>query len=247
MRFALLLPLLAGLLVAVACQPRDAIITQDIVVSIPWPDHEEANYVLLDRKGEERLGSGTVTADLEGDHYELGLHYKGAGDTAGDTDDTTLLVDATTLKPVSLERRLVHEGETAGIDATYDDVEGVVNITEIQDDGDERLVPLRLKSHHYDNDSSLFLWRTIDLQEDYVAHYRTVITGNRTQVVVTLAVKRNEEITVPAGTFDTWRVEIHAGDVRQIAWVADTPQRQLVQYDNSRQLFQLESISDEAP
>ncbi len=74
-----------------------------------------------------------------------------------------------------------------------------------------------------------------------------MITGNRTQLTVTLAVKRKEQVTVPAGTFDTWRVEIHAGDVHQVAWIADTSQHPLVQYDNSRQLFQLKSITPATP
>jgi hypothetical protein len=247
MRFVLLLPILAGLALAIACAPQDAIITQDIATTIPWPAHEQSQYVLLDRKGETELGTGVLTADLKGSQYELGLHYDGVGDHAGETDDTTMLVNATTLKPVSLDRSLVQNNKSTGIKATYDDVQSVVNITEINDKGNGRLVPLRVKEHHYDNDSSLFLWRTIDFQEGYVANYRTVITGNRTQVTVTLAVKEKVQITVPAGTFDTWRVEIHAGDVHQVAWIADTPQRPLVQYDNSRQLFQLKSITAPAP
>lgn len=244
MRSVLLLPLLAGLALAFACAPRDAIITQDIVTTIPWPAHEEAQYVLLDRKGEEELGTGTLTADLKGSQYEFGLHFDGTGDKAGNSDDTTLLVNSTTLKPVSLDYVKVADDDRFHIKAVYDDVQSVVNITEINNKGDERLVPLRVKEHHYDNDSSLFLWRTIDFQEGYVAHYRTVITGNRTQLTVTLAVKRKEQVTVPAGTFDTWRVEIHAGDVHQVAWIADTSQHPLVQYDNSRgQLFKLKSIT----
>lgn len=243
MRFTLFATLLAGLMLAIACAPREELITQDIVTTIPWPDNEEAHYTLFDRTGEEQLGSGILSAERQGDRYTLELRYAGEGDTASDTDDATLLVNAQTLKPISLERQLVQDDEQAGLRAEYDDVEGVVNITEVKDNGDERLVPLRVKEHHYDNDSSLFLWRTIDFQEGYVAHYRTVITGNRTQIVVTLAVKRKEQITVPAGTFETWRVEIHAGDVHQVAWVADTPQRPLVQYDNSRQLFRLASIT----
>jgi hypothetical protein len=245
MRFALLLPAFTALALAFACAPRDAIVTQDIVVTIPWPDHEESQYVLLDRKGEKELGAGMLTADLKDGQYELRLHFDGSGDKAGNSDDTTLLVNSTTLKPVSLDYVKVADSDRFHIKAAYDDAEGVVNITEIKDNGDERLVPLRLKEHHYDNDSSLFLWRTIDFKENYVAHYRTVITGNRTQLTVTLAVKRKEQITVPAGTFDTWRVEIHAGDIHQVAWIADTPQRAIVQYDNSQLLFQLKSITDQ--
>src|SRR3990172_7833419 len=159
MRFALLAPLLASLLLALACAPEEDVITQDIVSTIPWPDQERAEYVLLDREGEEELGRGVLTVERKDGRFELGLHYVGAGETEGDTDDTTVLVDAATLKPVSLARTLVSEGERLAVEAEYDAVEGVVNITEISEDGRERLVPLRLKENYYDNDSSLFLWR----------------------------------------------------------------------------------------
>src|SRR3990170_3114750 len=66
MRFALLAPLLAGLLLALACAPEEDVITQDIVSTIPWPDQERAEYILLDRDGEEEVGRGVLTGTRRG-------------------------------------------------------------------------------------------------------------------------------------------------------------------------------------
>jgi hypothetical protein len=245
MRRAFFVALLACVALTFACSVREEVVTKDVVTTIPWADGEEVRYTIFDEDGEEEKLHGVLTAILQDGEYELSLAFDGTGETAGDSDDTTVLVDATTLKPVQMERTIVREGETNAVRAEYDAAEDVVNITEIDADGDERLVPLRPGDNYYDNETSLYLWRTIDLREDYAAQYRAIIAGNRTETVVTLAVKEQEEIAVPAGTFNAWRVEVNAGDRRQVVWIADTPQRPVVQYDNSQgQLFKLTSISE---
>ena len=67
--------------------------------------------------------------------------------------------------------------------------------------------------------------------------------GGESQVV-SLLVDRQEEITVPAGTFTTWRVMMRTDDVQQVIWFAVTPDHVMVQYDNSLgQLIQLTETS----
>jgi hypothetical protein len=241
MRAGLLLSALLGfVLLANACLEEEPVETQDIVSTIPWPDQERAEYIVVTRDGEERLGGYSLEVSRQDDTFELSLQFEGRlGDREG-TDAAVVLVDAETLKPRSVHREEMANEEEQRIDAEYDPAAEVVNITE---DG-ERLVPLRLDyEHYYDNDSSLFIWRTIAFAEEYRADYHTVITGSRDAQLVHLFVRRKETITVPAGTFETWRLEISAGRVRQVAWYADTPERPLVQYDNTIQLFQLERVS----
>ena len=60
---------------------------------------------------------------------------------------------------------------------------------------------------------------------------------------VVLKVKKTEEITVAAGTFEAWRLEIRSGGRTQKAWYANDEQRTLVRYDNGDLVFELESIS----
>jgi hypothetical protein len=57
-----------------------------------------------------------------------------------------------------------------------------------------------------------------------------------------LKVKAIEEVTVPAGTFRAWRLEIRSGGRTQKAWYADDARRTLVRYDNGDLVFELESI-----
>jgi len=101
---------------------------------------------------------------------------------------------------------------------------------------------MSVPEHSYDNDSSLWLWRTIDFKEDYESAYITLITNRRSRQTVVLAVTGKESVTVPAGTFDAWRLEVRTANARQVAWIADTPRRTLLKYDNDRDLiFELTS------
>lgn len=240
MRLLLLLtPLLAALALAGCGYGGEDVETMDIVATIPWGDHEEADYVLLDRDGEDEIGRGTLTVDRnDNGQFELQINF--AGDEG--TDAASVLVDATTLKPEFVTRERVLEDEESLTEGEYtvnEDGDAVLEIRTVED-GEERTVPLRLdEEHSYDNESSLFLWRTVPFAEEYEASYHSVLAVARSIQTVTMRVRRQEEITVPAGTFQTWRVEITTSDRRQEAWFSTDPSHVLVQYDNSFQVFQL--------
>ena len=234
---ALLLPaLLAGL--ACGLQPKKAPPTADLAITIPWPDREQAHYQLLDRKSKKEMGVGTLSVTKQGDQYELTQKFEGE---EGSSDESTVTVDAQTLKPLTFHRKLVLPNQTEEVKGDYDAVQGVANITEVKGE-DDRPVPLRLGKNYYDNDTSLFLWRAIPFAEGYTAAYFTVLTGSGTQAIVEIEITGKEEVTVPAGTFQAWKMEVRSSGVKQFAWFADTPQHPLVQYNNSIQLFQLTAL-----
>jgi hypothetical protein len=226
---------LGALALAAACAYADQIETQDVVSVVPWPDQERAEYRILDRKTEEQTLEGALFVERDGDRYTLNLSFSGEPGT----DESTVVVDATTLKPISV-RREQHADEVRIVDGEYDATEGVLQITD-RSGGDERAVPLRLKDHYYDNESSLFIWRTLPFADEYVASYYTVLASQNTQLVVTLHARGKEEVTVPAGTFQCWKLEVETDNRLQVVWIADTPERPVVRYDNSRQIFELTS------
>ncbi len=235
----LVVALQATLLLTAACLQEEEVEPQDIVDTIPWQDEERAEYVLLKGDDEEERGRAVLSVTRQGGQFELRLLFEGQGDT----DEAVVLVDATTLKPASVRREISVEGKTTV--GEYKPEEEIVEITEIDEGGDERTVPLRLPEHYYDNESSFFLWRTVPLEEGYKASYNAVLVNQRGSALATLRVVGVEEVTVPAGTFQAWRVEIEAGSGKPVAWYADTPERPLVQVENDDidLLIQLTSIN----
>ena len=219
-----------------ACAQED----QDIVESIPWSDGERAEYVLLDRDTQEECGTGTLTVERQGDRFQLTLHFE----DGTNSDTSTVIVDDETLQPLSVRRERQIEDEVEAVEGEYDREEQTIRVVEFIGDDDPRTVPRRLDEDvFYDNESSIFIWRTIKFEEGYVVTYNTVLVNQGGALrEVTLRVIGKEEVEVPAGTFDAWRVNISTEGLNQVAFFADTPEHQMVFYDNSVQLFELVSF-----
>jgi hypothetical protein len=224
--------------------------TVDPVAQIPFAAGEELTYRLLDADGEP-IGHGVLSVEaIEGDGGTLrlvqrytGVEPEDGGPTPADT--STVTVDATTLRPRSMERVIEGpdgvrryagaysiEGEEARLVATASD-----------EDGDEDAHELELRDHAFENESSLWLWRTLAFAEEYEARYTSVNVVEASQQTAELRMTGQQTITVPAGTFDTWRLQIRNGRATRVAWINVEPPHEIVQWDNGTLLFQLERTS----
>ena len=240
----LALSLVAILLAACTLAEEEPLPAQDVVDSIPWKVGEETSYTILD--GDKVLGTGVLRIDQEDGHLRLSQHYQNP-----DFDDhSSVLVDAQTLKPIEGERVITGEDGVLRIEVHYSS--GIAEIERIAtEEGkaeERRIDRLDVPEHAYDTGASLFLWRTIPMQVDYRAAYRsmaTAVVGKSQENRVTLRVLREETVEVPAGTFEAWRVEIRApGGVRQTAWYSTDSARHLLKYDDGQYTFVLESVKE---
>ena len=246
-RPGLLLALGLSSLLLAACTLADEepLPTQDIVGSIPWKVGEETSYTILDND-DKVLGTGALRIDQEDGQLRLSQHYENP-----DFDDrSSVLVDPQTLKPIEGERVITGEDGVLRIEVHYSsDVAEIERIaTEEGKEEERRIDRLDVPEHAYDAGASLFLWRTIPMQVDYRAAYRsmaTAVLGKSQENRVTLRVLRQETVEVPAGTFEAWRVEIRApGGVKQTAWYSADSARRLLKYDNGQNTFVLESVKE---
>ena len=245
--------LLGPLAVAVSCAGGSpAVGTSDIVAQIPFADGERLVYALYDNAGEV-VARGTLTTRREGDGLTLEQAYEEVGTPEGvePTSDTiTVAVYPGTMKPLSgfrLVMRRDRDGAVSAEEHEWRYVPGeerdVVVATRRRDDETEQW-ELRLREHHYDNESSLWLWRTIELAEDYEARYVSVNHFERSQQTVSLRVVDRQTIEVPAGEFDTWRLQLRSGRATRVAWINVEAPHQVVQWDNGSVVFRLEEIGE---
>jgi hypothetical protein len=247
----------ASLLVAVSCAEQDAADTEDVVSAIPWTAPESYRYVIVN-SDEEPQGEGvlSVTEDADG-NFVLGQFFS---DEDGNADRSVVVADAETLRPIA--------GEHTIIDASEDRRSVALSRYELEDDGDAivriagltydpadeddpalRCSPDKIDTdHYYDNDTSLFLWRTITFEEGWSAIYTNVLSNRRTQRTLEVRVRRQEKVTTPAGEFDAWLVGI-AGEGRetQSAWFATTPDHKLLVYNNREDQIFLYAGEPEQP
>lgn len=96
-----------------------------------------------------------------------------------------------------------------------------------------------------DNDVSLQIQRALPLAAGYAARYTDVIPTTGLAVPIKLVVTAAETVTVPAGAFPAWRVELSFDSGKHDAWYGQAAPYPLVKYRNraSGAVFELQSLS----
>ncbi len=139
--------------------------------------------------------------------------------------------------------------ETGGkrYEATY----GSTVITVTTREADERTTSKTLKRpvDSIDNDLGLQAQRALPLAAGYAARYSDVIPTTGAVAPIQVKVVEEEDVTVPAGTFAAWRVELDFGSGKHDAWYGKDAPRALLKYVNraSGAMFVLRSLGQGQP
>jgi hypothetical protein len=239
-RAALALVGLPLLLAAAACDgggETTPLTFGPVISKIPWTAPETTTYTI--RQGNTE-GAATLTLELEGDTLIVRQSFRVPENEI--RDEVTAEVDAQTLQPRSVNRLIQAPAGDRICRAEY----GRTSATVYQEtEQDHRTDEFAVPREAYDSWTDLFLWRTINLRQDHVARYSLVSTCTFRKPGVnqaTIQVIGKERVTVPAGVFETWKLEFRSGDARQEAWVTVEPPHLLVRYDNGPQLFELTAV-----
>jgi len=232
--------LLLLLALVTACSGEgDELVARDIVSQIPWTEPESFEYRLL--QGDDVKGSGTLTLSFASDTFVMEQAFEIPEEEI--VDSVSAEVDAETLRPRRVERVIDGPEGERRCEASY--AESNVTV-EQRTEEDERTDTLNVPEPHYDSWSDLFLWRTIEFFEDQELKYIDVLSCSLAKpdlLSAVLKVEEIEEVEVPAGRFQAWRLEFRSGGRTQKAWYADDERRTLVRYDNGDLVFELESIN----
>ena len=199
----------------------------------PWSDGEVSSYDVINRDGAP-LGTASWTwrRSPEGwaQAYELSL--------AGRADRGEVVVG-----PDLRSRRSWREPGGKRFEAEYG--ADAIAITTTDADGESTSKTLKPPAAAVDNDVSLQAQRALPLAASYAAGYTDVIPTTGSLAPVRLKVTGAETVTVPAGTFPAWRVEMDFGSGKHDAWYGQDAPYPLVKYLNrgSGAAFVLRSMS----
>jgi uncharacterized protein (DUF302 family) len=83
-----------------------------------------------------------------------------------------------------------------------------------------------------ENDQLLMTLRALPFAEGYEGKLTTVVGQNVAKIDTTVRIRGREQVTVPAGSFEAWKVELDFGQAKQQAWYQAGAPNNLVQYDN---------------
>ena len=187
---------------------------------VPWQVGETTVYDVLGRDG-QRLGEATWTWTRHDGEWLQAYEIVVSGSaTTGE-----VLVDSE-LFPISSWR------ETSGrrSEAVYgaDDV----TITSIAADGTETTRNVNARPDMLDNEQTLQTQRALPLAEGYRTVYTDLVPSTGAAVRMNVNVTGREQVTVPAGVFAAWHVEMSAGGVTHEAWYDVDPPYLMLRYLN---------------
>ncbi len=227
-----------------ACSSSSRVAETDSVVSqVAFIDGERYEYRLVDRDGEV-AGTGTFTTDRDDDTWLLTQTYLNTEGVA--VDESRVVVDAATLQPRSTERVIVRDGETEVVTATYEagtEVGRSVRSTRVTHarDGGESERTIDINAYDYEDQSSLWLWRSLALGEGLDVRYTTVDPREGGRVTANVVQIDRQTLETPEGAFDTWLLQIRTGRETVNVWIHVDAPHEVVRFDNGRLFFELES------
>ena len=238
----LLIPLAALAVVLLAgCATTQSLTSKDIVDTIPWQVPETTNYRVLDKANDNQdVGTLAMSIKASGQGQVL-LTQAFDFPSKKFTNLAEVVASADKLVPSSSSFRIDGPNGTLDCQASYG--QASVSVHRVGEDG-ERTDDLDVPQIAYDSWADLFLWRTIAFTPGLDLDYTDILscTLDRTQRLgIKLEVKDREQVTVPAGTFEAWKMTVKSGAQTQTAWYSTENPHVLVKYDNGSEIFELTS------
>jgi hypothetical protein len=190
----------------------------------PWANGSTASYEWVDSSGTQ-IGASQFEFSLRGDTWVIT-----DTDKIGEIDQTSVMtISATTLAPLGEYKTIQAPNTDVQLTTTYEggklDIKAIVN-------GQTRTATMSVPSNAIDNDQFLMTLRALPFAEGYKTTYVVIVAQNALKVNTTVTVQAQEQIEVPAGSFETWPVELNSGQTQQFAWYQVDAPHLLIQYNN---------------
>ncbi len=188
----------------------------------PWQDGEQHTFRLTDVDGNR---AGTATFTMTGGTNDTGeamWSIERVISAQGDTETLTMKVGAAGFRPQSSYLERSNAAGTETVDAQYSGPEVNMVLTSRADVMSTQRV--EIPSDAREMASLPMIVRALPLARGYATQINafTPIVGLLDRV--TVSVVGDEQVTVPAGTFDTWVVTADTGDAVTRLWIAkDAP------------------------
>lgn len=243
----LTLPLvvLAAALGAACVVPTAATETLEVATSASLRDGERFVYTITEPAQEPITAELRAGRTAEG--WRLQQRYCVQSDAA--RFDVAESIVNEMLRPLETTRRFSPTGTLEEYHLGYRPADARVDWTHTTDGNMAKAQrsELRLRENAFDNESAFWLWRSLPLAEGYRARYTSVNVYEGSQSSVDLTVVGMTAVTVPAGTFEAWRVLVVSGRATRTAWIEVAAPHRLVQWDNGASVMQLEPDSTLPP
>jgi len=194
----------------------------------PWQDGEESTYAVAGNES-DTTGSAFFSA-TSGD----GLWTLRREITAlGDQEITVIETGTEGFRPQSSTLvRLLADGAVEQVRSVYSGTAADLELTTRQKV--TTFERFNIPSDTRDQRSLPFLVRSLPLAEGYATRINTFLPITGILERVTVSVISREQVSVPAGSYDAWRVRLDTGDSVSHIWVGVDAPHPVVKFDDGR-------------
>jgi hypothetical protein len=226
------------LLIAVGCasSPASSAPTASGDASLkltpPWHSDEHFEYNIVATQDGSLLGTSMIDVQPAGDVTTI----KNVVKIGQITQSMTVTVRSSDLRPLSGEHQVTGSPNDFSLTSAYQNGQLTVQAQTAQG---TKNATVNVDASALDNDSLLMVLRGAPLADNFSSPFTLVVSANATQVKAMLNVVGKESVTVPAGTFETYKVELSFGTQKQTIWYEAVSPHRLIQYDNGTTKFVL--------
>ncbi len=207
------------------------------LLPVPWVNGEELQYAIRLPAG-PRMGLARWTA--RADTLDGRKIWRFQSQARGPAQQWSRIeVDAATFKPIHCLWKISVMGEA---DTTY-----TADGADVKMSGKDDVRHITLEQPVYDNEQACYLIRRLPLADDYqttLTVFSGLVGGNVVQVP--LRVAGRETVTVPAGTFECFKVILNVAMTEQTLWYTTDEHRYGVRLDANGAVVELTRVANVA-
>lgn len=207
---------------------REYLARNNDLLAAPWADGEEERFDVK-LPGGLKVGFGAWTADAGESNgkkiWRLGFLLSAAGSGQA----SRVEVDANTMRPLHSRWKHTLLGDA---DAVYSSDHADVKMA-----GKDDVKKIPFDGPVYDNEEGYHLFRRLPLAIGYKSTVNILPSlGGGATLPLPVEVTGTETVTVPAGTFPCYRLDLHIG---QVFWISTNPPRDTVKIEGGGVIMEL--------
>jgi len=195
----------------------------------PWQSGEVSEYQVKDVNGNP---AGIASALINAASDESAAWLVQRSIDVGSAQEQTVATLNSLYSPVTSVLTRTIGTERQIVKANYQGSQVQLELTSAQNvtTYDRRSIT----SDAYENATLFALLRTLPRQEGYAARINVFSPSPGVQETFVVHVIEREQITVPAGVYETWKLELTTNNNTTTAWVSEQAPHPLVKYEDGR-------------
>ncbi len=209
------------------------------VGKIPWAPGETTLYQITDSGGNDAGMMRIRLSDIDDGsrlmQREIGGIFR---------EELAITMKADNLRPIETNLVRTHQDGIESIRTNYNGSKVNMQVTTKVNVTTDRLESI--PSDSYDYRTIMMLLRALPLESGYATKVNGFLPIGATLERMEITVRRSEEVDVPAGSFQTWKVLMNTRSGRSMAWIGTEEPYLLVKYEDSSNgaTFELQSLEE---